>query len=659
MAAAPGDFAAGASVVNNSYVGDFGSAGANLDAQRRLDFMIARAGVTFVASAATDLTTDSSGAIQLDPAVWSSFDALAVRGSQTFNPAGRSPGKQHADVSFPGIEASYAAGLVGGDAAGLIGHATAAGQSAATAGTVVRSLVMAGADRTTATDLTANHLSVGYGAGTPDYDASLALLEGGQKPLAAVSGGAATTTPGTDQQGWAAGPVAAGGQSVVLFSTADAVTGLTASLNWDVTSSQPTSTEIDTTTTEFPNLSLAVCPVTVSGGAYTLGTPISDASLSSAAAGDNVQYLCSTTTLPAGTYAFVVTGDPSLPATVGFSYGLRGTFATAFAAGGTASWDVPANWTNGIPNGPGAVATLADNPAVVTLDGDRRVGQLVLSAAADTITAGTGGTLTIDDGGDSTGTAAPAITVTAGTHVISAPVALADGVTVTVASALTLGPVSGSGGLTKAGAGRLTLAGADTYTGTTAVAAGQLAVTGSLATPVTVAAGAALAGTGTIGGTVVLSGTITAGTGPTPADAVGTLATGEQTWLAGSTYAVKLDPATTTADQLVLTDLSGDSTGLTVQPVELGGGLAAGSYAFVIADATADPTAFDALLAAGTLTPAADPAGTADSLATATDGNGGEDLVLDLTVAAPEPTSLLLLGLACLPLATGRRTTRR
>ncbi len=480
--------------------------------------MIARSGATFVAAAATDLTS-TDGVGDADPAVWSSYNALAVSGAQYFN-AAQSPGKPHADVSIPNAEASFAAGAVSGDAAALVGRATAAGQAAAAQDVVVRSLIMAGADKTDYARQTANNLSTTYGAGQPDYDTSLAILQGGTKALAAVSGGAATATPGTTQQGWAAGTVAAGGRSVVLFSAANAVTGLTASLNWDVTQSQPSADTIDTTGAGviFPNLALAVCPVTFSGGQYVLGTPLSDGTLKSAATGDNVQYLYSSSTLAAGTYAFVVTGDATLPANVGFSYALRGTFASQFAAGGTASWEAAANWTNGIPNGPGAVATLADDPATVTLDGDRRVGQLVLSATADTVSAGTGGTLTIDDSGDSAGTAAPAVNVTAGTHAITAPVSLANGVAVTVAphAALTLNTVAGTGGLTKAGGGSLTFTGTQSY-GDTTVTAGALTLTAaaSLNGSLTVTGGSATFAAGAAGGGLVahtLSG-LTVGSG--------------------------------------------------------------------------------------------------------------------------------------------------
>jgi autotransporter-associated beta strand protein len=78
----------------------------------------------------------------------------------------------------------------------------------------------------------------------------------------------------------------------------------------------------------------------------------------------------------------------------------------------------------------------------------------------------------------------------------------------TVSGAITID----GGALTKSGTGSLTLSGASTYTGDTSVTGGKMIVNGSLgATAVTVAGGAILSGTGTIGTNAAPSGVPTAG----------------------------------------------------------------------------------------------------------------------------------------------------
>ena len=513
---APLSFAAGAQVVNNSYVGDFQDAGGNLDAVRRVDFMVARSGVVFTAAAVTGASS-TNGVPDTDALVWGAYNALAVRGRQSFNP-GTSPGKAHADLSVLNAdasptEASFGTAIVGGVAAAVVGQATAAGLPDATRGPVVRGLLMAGAAKTAYNPTTANHLDVYNGAGQPNYDASLGILQGGQRAVSAVTTtgttGSAAGTPSAAQQGFAAGTVAAAGQSVVLFTAPVAVTGLTASLNWDVTSDQPTATTIDTSDAalDLANLRLDVRPVQLVNGRYVLGNDPTDSSLVSDATKDNVEYLFSSARLAAGTYAIVVGGDTggkALTTAFGLSYTLRGSFASQYAANTAGSWGAIGNWTAGVPNAAAAVATLPGSTAAatVTLDAHRRVGQLTLAGGNYTITpgigdlVGTAATLTFDDAGNSSGTAAPKLTVSAGTHAITAPVALANGLTVDVTyagSGLTLAnTVNGTGGLTKTGKGTLTLAAATAY-GDTTVTAGTLNVgpAGSLGGNLSVAGGRA------------------------------------------------------------------------------------------------------------------------------------------------------------------------
>ncbi|MBK8067591.1 MAG: DUF11 domain-containing protein [Rhodanobacteraceae bacterium] len=148
------------------------------------------------------------------------------------------------------------------------------------------------------------------------------------------------------------------------------------------------------------------------------------------------------------------------------------------------------------------------------------------------------------------------------------------GQTVTVASSQTLSGGSDplvSGGLTKSGPGTLVLNSTSTYVGPTTVAAGQLQVNGSSVGTgaISVASGATLAGTGTLGGatSVASGGTLAPGQG-----APGRLNTVNMALTAGATFAAEITGATvaTQYDQL-------DVTGT----VNLGGATLALSGAFV------------------------------------------------------------------------------
>ncbi len=326
----PGHFATGVSIVNNSWQGGYDPTTypeLNLDALRRFDFMVNRDDVLSVAG----VEGNGSGT----PLLWASYNTLAVSGTHGFSPAGDAT-KTHADLyTNSGDLASFATGQISGYAAGLYGNAQTAGQTDARHSYVMRSLLLAGTDKTIYTHPTAGSGGMDpiYGAGEPNYHSSLSILQGGEKNLLTVAiGNLISGAPATVQKGWAKGNISAGTQSVVLFQSANAVTGITASLNWNVTS-MTSGSNINTTNGAviFPNVGFEVRPVTFLGfNQYTLGAAETNLIFQSKVTGDNTQYIYSTTGLSAGTYAFLMTGDSSLTATVGMSYTLAGTFSTSW-----------------------------------------------------------------------------------------------------------------------------------------------------------------------------------------------------------------------------------------------------------------------------------------------------------------------------------------
>ncbi len=153
-------------------------------------------------------------------------------------------------------------------------------------------------------------------------------------------------------------------------------------------------------------------------------------------------------------------------------------------AGMGGSWTSAANWNSGVPAGAGDWAMLSgalQSNGSVVLDGHQTIGRLTFDAAnaAYSVDPGTSypaSVLTIDDTYEAFGYN-PGIEVKAGTHAVSAPVALSNGVTVTAAdgTGLTInGGISGDGPLVKTGSGLLTLSGTNTYSGSTQVKGGSL-----------------------------------------------------------------------------------------------------------------------------------------------------------------------------------------
>jgi len=434
---APGTFAPGVLVINNSYVGTVATdtpPESNLDAIRRLDFMIQQADVTFVAAAAIDPNDTTTAGAYL---VWSAYNSLAVAGTNNFLPGSNPPGKTHVDV-IVNAQASFATADVSGDVASLYGNAQAAGQTSAMHDVVMRSLIMAGADKINFNRQTANNLSIDAGAGFVDYANSLSILNFGQQPILPISSGNIAGSPTSNPQGWSYGSITANTQDAVLFHTNTSINGITASLNWDVTQSQPAPGEIDTTDagTIFPTLGLEVRPVTFNGSNYVLGASLGDATLKSylPANTDNVEYIYSTSTLPAGNYAFMITGDPALSANVGFSYIL--SLPPEWNVNSAGDWNNSANWADRtVPNGTDQIATLG---AVITTahtaytDTPITLGTLHFNNANTYVLTGAG-SLTMQV---STGSAA--INVDQGTQKINLPLTLASNTTATIQSGATL-----------------------------------------------------------------------------------------------------------------------------------------------------------------------------------------------------------------------------
>ena len=139
-------------------------------------------------------------------------------------------------------------------------------------------------------------------------------------------------------------------------------------------------------------------------------------------------------------------------------------------------------------------------------------------------------------------------------------VSLAGGANLTVAGASTTAAaatITGSGGLTKTGSGTLTLSAQESYTGPTTVTAGILLVDGSLASgnEVTVAAGATLGGSGTVGSATV-DGVLA------PGDGVGILSAGSVTFGASGIFSVPINGPVAGADYSQL---------VAAGPIDLGG----------------------------------------------------------------------------------------
>jgi len=298
-----------------------------------------------------------------------------------------------------------------------------------------------------------------------------------------------------------------------------------------------------------------------------------------------------------------------------------------------------------------------------------------------------------DGGGDGMGIGSAIFLAGSATYSVSG------GNTVTIADSIGGGTDSQiTGGFTKSGAGTLALSAANSFTGGTQINGGTLQAnttgSGNSATssgPVTINSGAVLAGgattlatagqvlpTGANTITVGNGGTITAGTGATATDTPGVLKTTSQTWSTGGTFVWKLNLAGTYGtsyvnsaassntsiagdmDALLMSSLS-QSTGSNVSLVGQGtNNLTFGAtYRFAIANlviGTFNLADFNtnANFALAQEVDAGLSSSTNSGVDAELNGGSGEDLILTYT-PTPEPTSLLLGGLAVAPLMLARR----
>ena len=191
----------------------------------------------------------------------------------------------------------------------------------------------------------------------------------------------------------------------------------------------------------------------------------------------------------------------------------------------------------------------------------------------------------------------------------------------------------------------------------------------SVSTPTSGGTGA-LGGTGNISGTVTVysGGTITAGA---DAATTGTLTTGVQAWNAGGTFLAKFAAGNTANDHLSMSGLTVPTAAGSFTVNLQGASLATAAGTYVLAvdttrDSASSPNAFGpsraaATLQALTLQVNGVTASAGYKLGVQPDASFASTGEYDLVVsAAPEPTSLVLAGVAAAPLlARRRRATRR
>ena len=183
---------------------------------------------------------------------------------------------------------------------------------------------------------------------------------------------------------------------------------------------------------------------------------------------------------------FAALNLPSLTAGLGWNTSLlatTGVVSVMSTGPGSATWNLPgsgswsnalaSNWSPAVPNASGAVATFGTAitaPATLSVDNAKTVGRMVFNNANGyTIAGGVADVITLADGAGT-----PEISVTLGSHTISAPVVLGQNANVSAGVGTTLtisgGINGGTNSLTKTGAGTVNLDGSQSYAALNATA---------------------------------------------------------------------------------------------------------------------------------------------------------------------------------------------
>jgi autotransporter-associated beta strand protein len=243
----------------------------------------------------------------------------------------------------------------------------------------------------------------------------------------------------------------------------------------------------------------------------------------------------------------------------------------------------------------------------------------------------------------------------------------ASGGSFTVADSIqnTTGTGGGTVGLTKLGTGALTLTVTNTYTGATTVSAGTLVVNGSISTSslTTVASGATLGGSGTVGKTVINSGgTLAVGTSPGQMTFTDTLSlSGTTVMEIDGTAGPGVNPSGHDYINLTGSGAAGALTYGGTMTLDIGTIFGGGSYTWNLFDFASETGGFTGITLAdqysGTLSESTLGSGvwgltSGDNTWSFTESSG----VLGLTVVVvPEPRAALLGSLGMLMLLRRRR----